>query len=120
MLLATEQIILISHFKFRLASKPGTATAEDIRTQTVDVTFQPGETGPKRVVFDIVDDPLVEAQENFYVSFASSTSPAVTFGEQAVVNIRDNDGKSLAVMFAIQTHIRPPNWYLGKYMQCPL
>ena len=59
----------------------------------MDVTFQPGEKGPKSVVFDIVDDPLVESIEYFDVSFASSTSSAVKFGESSTINIIDNDGK---------------------------
>lgn len=65
----------------------------------MDVTFQPGEKGPKSVAFDILDDPLVESKEDFYVSFASSTSSAVTFGEQTVINIKDNDGKLFLVIY---------------------
>ncbi len=63
----------------------------------MDVTFQPGEKGPKSVAFDIVDDPLVESTEDFNVFFASSTSSAVTFGEPSKITIRDNDGTLLPV-----------------------
>lgn len=64
----------------------------------MNVTFQPGEKGPKSVTFGIVDDRLVESQENFYVSFVSSLSDAVKLGDPAVININDNDGKAFSSM----------------------
>lgn len=75
-----------------------TARSDDFKAKTVDVTFEPGEKGPKSVVFDIVDDPSVELTENFKVSFASSSSAAVKLGDPATVNILDNDGKITAVL----------------------
>ena len=77
---------------FRLATSPGTASDEDFVSRTVDVTFEPGETGPKEVEFEIVDDLLVENTESFQVSIVSSSVPAVKSGGPATVNIRDNDG----------------------------
>lgn len=84
---------------FRLAASPGTASGEDFVSKTVDVTFEPGETGPKQVEFEIVDDELVENTESFKVSVVSSSVPAITSGEPATVNIRDNDGNNVSVIF---------------------
>ena len=60
--------------------------------KTGEVVFSPGETGPKLIPIDIIDDKVVEPTEQFQVSL-SSTSPAVTVGDPASVNITDNDGK---------------------------
>lgn len=87
---------------FRVVAETNTAKNEDFIAKTVDVTFQPGEKGPKSVVFDIVDDPLVESTEYFDVSFASSTSSAVKFGESSVINIIDNDGKLFQIIQIIR------------------
>ncbi len=76
-----------------LATKAGTASEEDFIGRTVDVTFEAGETGPKRVEFGIVDDSLVENTESFTVSMVSSSLSAVKPGEPSTVNILDNDGK---------------------------
>ena len=81
------------YLHFRLATSPATASGEDFVSRTVDVTFQPGETGPKEVEFEIVDDPLIENTESFEVSVVSSSVPAITSGAPATVNILDNDGK---------------------------
>ena len=85
------------HLHFRLATSPATASGEDFVSKTVDVTFEPGETGPKQVEFEIVDDKLVENTESFIVSVVSSSVPAITSGEPATVNIRDNDGNNVCV-----------------------
>ena len=80
---------------FRVATEPLTAGHKDFVPKTVDFTFNPGETIPKRLVIDIIDDGLVEPTEEFKVKLISSSIPAVKLGEPASVNIhvRDNDGK---------------------------
>ena len=55
-----------------------------------NVTFQPGESGPKFVDIDLVDDRNVEPTETFTVSL-SSKSRAV-LGKPSDVNIQDDDG----------------------------
>lgn len=62
----------------------------------MNVTFLPGEKGPKTVPFDIIDDSLVESKEFYYVNFVSSSSPAVKFSQPTVINIEDNDGMLVA------------------------
>ena len=54
------------------------------------VTFEPGETGPKSIAINIIDDDVVESKEEFTVTMSSS-SPRVTVGEPATVIIKDND-----------------------------
>jgi hypothetical protein len=66
-----------------------TAGDDDFVPQTVDVTFQPGETGPKSIPINIIDDDVVESKEEFIVTMSSS-SPGVTVGEPATVIIKDN------------------------------
>ncbi|XP_028398895.1 uncharacterized protein LOC114521039 isoform X22 [Dendronephthya gigantea] len=80
----------------QLRTRPGTAGNNDFKAKTVDVTFEPWETGPKTVLFDIIDDPLVESEETFYVDFASSTAPSINLGRPAAINIRDNDEAIIA------------------------
>ena len=76
---------------FRLTTRPRTADEEDFVLKTVNVTFEPGQSGPKRVNFDIIDDKIVEDTESFSVVLASSVS-AVIANTSATVNIQDNDG----------------------------
>ncbi|CAB4044736.1 aggregation factor core MAFp3, isoform C, partial, partial [Paramuricea clavata] len=75
----------------RLSTSPTTASEEDFKSREVDVTFQAGETGPKVVEIDLVDDLLVEAMESFNVSLVSTSNPAVSLENPATVNILDND-----------------------------
>ena len=74
----------------RITASPNTAGNEDYEPKTLDVTFQPGETGPKSILIDIIDDDIVEPKEEFTVTMSSS-SPWVTVGEPAPVIIKDND-----------------------------
>lgn len=78
-----------------MTTSPATATNEDFVPKTVNVTFEPGETGPKAIEFEIVDDKFVEKLESFQVSMVSSSVAAVSYGEPTTVNIRDNDGNYL-------------------------
>ena len=87
-------------FTFSVSSRPDTAGSDDFVPKTVDIVFQPGETGPKQVVFDVIDDKLNEPNEEFIV-FMSSSSPGVTVGGPAVVVIQDNDGKMCNVVYFI-------------------
>ena len=73
-----------------VTTSPKTAGDDDFEPTTVDVTFQPGETGPKSIPINIVDDDVVEPTEEFTVTLSSS-SPGVTVGEPATVFIKDND-----------------------------
>ncbi|XP_046846527.1 uncharacterized protein LOC124440255 isoform X4 [Xenia sp. Carnegie-2017] len=75
----------------QLSTSPGSAKKADFVAKTVNVTFLPGEKGPKTVPFDIIDDSLVESKEFYYVNFVSSSSPAVKFSQPTVINIEDND-----------------------------
>ncbi|CAB4038687.1 cellobiohydrolase A (1,4-beta-cellobiosidase A), partial [Paramuricea clavata] len=75
-----------------LETSPASASDKDFVSRTVNVTFNPGETGPKEVEFEIIDDPLVENTESFSVSVVSTSVSGVISGEPATVNILDNDG----------------------------
>lgn len=70
---------------------PSTAAQEDFVVLTKNITFQPGETGPKLIEIDVIDDDIVEPTEAFTVTLISPV--AVELGEPATVNIIDNDGK---------------------------
>ena len=71
---------------------PSTADEnDDYVPKRVNVTLEPG-AGPKTVEFDIVDDALVEATEEFKVAVVYSSVPAVTWRDPVSVNILDNDG----------------------------
>ena len=85
----------VNHIYFvSVSTSPGTASEDgNYKPKTQEVTFIPGDTGPKSVTVDVVDDDIVEPKEGFNVKL-SSTSPGVTLGEPAKVNILDNDGKS--------------------------
>ena len=74
----------------RVTATPNTAGNDDFSPKTFDVTFQPGEKGPKSIPIDIIDDNVVEPLEEFTVSMSSS-SPGVTVGGPATVVIEDND-----------------------------
>ena len=56
------------------------------------MTFQPGESGPKVVEFDLIDDDDVEPTESFTVSLSSSSR--ATLGGPSTVNIQDDDGNN--------------------------
>ena len=73
-----------------MTTRPATADDVDFTAKTIDVTFEPGEIGPKPIPIDIIDDDAVESREEFTVSMSSS-SPGVTVGEPATVVIKDND-----------------------------
>lgn len=62
--------------------------------RTVDVTFEPGESGPKSITIPIINDGLVEPIEEFKVVMVSSSEPAVKLGSPTSVNIylQDDDG----------------------------
>ena len=81
-----------------MSTAPNTAVAGDFVSKNVDVTFAPGETGPKQVEIEIVDDTLVEPTEDFKVSMTSSY-PAVKTGEASEVKILDNDGNYAFTFF---------------------
>ncbi len=76
-----------------MAATPLTATGQDFVPKEFDVTFAPGETGPKSVEIDVLDDDLLENTEAFRLSLISSSVPAVKLGKPSSVNIVDNDGK---------------------------
>ena len=84
---------LIIDFNFRFSVTTSTSTAEnaDFLGVTTSVTFSTGETGPKSIIIDLVDDLVVEPPETFTVALTSS-SP-LTLGPAASVNIIDNDSK---------------------------
>ncbi len=73
-----------------VTTSPKTAGDDDFQARTMDVTFQPGETGPKSIPINTVDDDVIEPREEFTVTLSSS-SPGVTVGEPATVFIKDND-----------------------------
>ena len=83
-------VILFLTLPNRVTASPNTAGNDDFSPKTVDVTFQPGETGPKAVPINIIDDDTVEPKEEFTLTMSSS-SPGVTVGEPATVVIEDND-----------------------------
>lgn len=68
-----------------------TAGNNDFVGVTDSITFQPGESGPKSVKIELIDDLILEPTEVFTVSLTSS--PLVTLGHPATVKIIDNDGK---------------------------
>ena len=65
-----------------------------------NVTFGPGESGPKSVKIDVVDDDNVEPTEKFIVAL-TSYSTGVKLGGPATVNILDNDGEDLYFCHAV-------------------
>ena len=79
------------YFYFSINTRRGTAGGQDFDGAVKDVTFQPGEFGPKSVDISLVDDRIVEPTETFTV-FLSSNSGAV-LGEPSAVKIEDDDGK---------------------------
>ena len=83
-------LIIEAYFYNSVTTSPKTAGDEDFKPTTMDVTFQPGETGPKSIPINTVDDDVVEPREEFTVTLSSS-SPGVTVGEPASVFIKDND-----------------------------
>ena len=78
-------------FFCRVVVKPLTAEDDDFVEKIHNVTFFPGDTKPKSIPVDIIDDKLVEQKERFVVSLASY-SPATSVGKPAFVDIIDNDG----------------------------
>lgn len=76
-----------------LTTLSGSASDKDFVAKSANVTFQPGETGPKYVDIDLVDDLLVEQTESFGVSLSFTSDKSIQLGDPATINILDNDGK---------------------------
>lgn len=76
-------------------TEPLTAGNKDFVPTTVELTFEAGETGPKRITIPVIDDDLVEPTEVFKVNLISSSVPTVKLGDPTSVNIhlQDNDGE---------------------------
>lgn len=88
-----ENLIFFSEKKHRIVPnsvKSDTAGEADFDTAVKEVTFQPGETGPRYVSIGVVNDPDDEPTEKFTVSL-SSDSPAILGGPSSVI-IQDDDG----------------------------
>ena len=101
-------LIIEAYFYNSVTTSPKTAGGDDFEPTTMDVTFQPGETGPKSIPINTVDDDVVEPSEEFTVTLSSS-SPGVTVGGPASVFIKDNDKPGrlwtmniLQIMFKLQ------------------
>ena len=77
-----------------MSAAPLTAGAQDFVPKEFDVTFAPGETGPKSIEIGVLDDDSLENAEEFQVSLISSSVPAVKLGQPSSVNIVDNDGNT--------------------------
>ena len=80
-------LLIYSYTNTSVTATPNTAGNDDFSPKTIDVTFQPGEKGPKSIPIDIIDDNVVEPLEEFTVSMSSS-SPGVTVGGPATVLAR--------------------------------
>ena len=65
-----------------------------------EITFQPGETGPKFVEIELIDDDDDEPTENFTVSL-SSNSRVNLQRKPSVVKILDDDGIFFISLFYI-------------------
>jgi hypothetical protein len=79
---------------------------DDYIPRRVNVTIEPGKGRTKTVKFDIVDDNLLEATEEFKVAVVSSSVPAVTWGDPLSVNILDNDG-----IYVVFYSLIVSNWF---------
>ena len=77
-------------FFARVQPEPDTASSLDFNNAPVKVTFEPGQKGPKSVVFDIIDDNEVEEDESVKVSLSSGDP--VGLDKPTYVRIVDNDG----------------------------
>ena len=78
---------------FRLQTSPFTAGSGDYSDKPIEITFQPGETGPKSIDIDIIDDNILEDTERF-TAFLRPSTPGVKAGQPATVEILDNEGDS--------------------------
>ena len=83
---------------FRVTPRRDTADEDDFDSTPKDVTFQPGETGPKYVNIDLVDDTDYEPTEKFTVSLSSNSR--VVLGGPSTVNIQDDDRKYLSFLIS--------------------
>ena len=84
-------IHIISFSFCRIIPKSQSAGENDFENVPQEVTFQPGETGPKFVDIVLINDGNVEPIEEFTVSLASNSS--VILGNSSSVNIHDDDGQ---------------------------
>lgn len=75
---------------FSITPNSDTAGKEDFDGAVKEVTFQPGEHGPRVVEIGLIDDFVDEPTEKFTVSL-SSDSRAILGGPSSV-NIIDDDG----------------------------
>jgi hypothetical protein len=88
---------------FRITTNIDTADKNDFDSTVEDVTFQPGETGPKLVEIRLVDDSVDESREKFTV-FLSSNSSAIMGGPSSV-NIEDDDGYYFLMTLVLQLYV---------------
>jgi hypothetical protein len=85
-------------YNFRITPKSDTADKDDFDSTPKDVTFQAGETGPKYVNIDLIDDTDYEPTEKFTVSLSSNSR--VVLGGPSTVNIQDDDRKYLSFLIS--------------------
>lgn len=71
---------------------PKTAGVGDYVGEPKEIIFQPGETGPKLVDIDLVDDNILEDEE-YFTAYLTSPASGVKVGAPASVRILDNEGK---------------------------
>ena len=84
---------------FRVTTHSDTAGKDDFGSVVKNVTFQPGEKGPKLVRIPLIDDADDEPTEKFPVSLSSDAR--VILGDPASINIQDNDGNNSIITFFV-------------------
>ena len=98
---------------FRIFSSFGTASTDDFVGIDKEITFQPGEIGPKVVQINLVNDRHDEPTEKFTVSLASNSR--VILGNSSKVKILDDDGELVKIfviyaMLDVILHVFKRNW----------
>ncbi|XP_046846522.1 uncharacterized protein LOC124440254 isoform X2 [Xenia sp. Carnegie-2017] len=97
----------------RIFSSFGTASTDDFVGIDKEITFQPGEIGPKVVQINLVNDRHDEPTEEFRVSLASNSR--VILGNSSKVKILDDDGElvKIFIIYAalhVILHVFKRNW----------
>ena len=95
-----------------MSATPLTAGGKDFVPKEFDIEFAPGETGPKSVEIDVLNDDILENKEAFTVSLVSSSVPAVKLGQPSSVEILDNDGKAFSPFYVYPYYY--PIWQYTK------
>ncbi|MDH3568288.1 MAG: hypothetical protein OEM61_13165, partial [Desulfobacteraceae bacterium] len=101
---ATRSVASVGAVSVSFATSDGTATAGSDYTPTSGtLSWIAGETGPKSMTLQILDDAIEEIDETFAVTLSNPTGGATLGAATTTVTIEDNDANPGILRFTVAT-----------------